>query len=170
MKSTVIPAQITTVEDKIAGNLNLTQIVLFLGAIFLATVLYVILPPFYHLAAIKVVAIILVVLVPLALSIRLKGKIILDWLLVLSKFNLRPKYYVFDKNDAYLRTLYLPEERPKARLVGSHQKAQVAAKLSNPNFEIKDLIKLENLISNKKINLSFRMGRKGGLDVALEQV
>jgi hypothetical protein len=37
MRTTVIPAQITTVEDRIAANLNLTQIILLLASLFVAT-------------------------------------------------------------------------------------------------------------------------------------
>ena len=44
MRSTVIPAQITTVEDKIAGNFNLVQILLMMAPVLIATLLYTIIP------------------------------------------------------------------------------------------------------------------------------
>ena len=40
MRTTVIPAQITTVEDKIAGSLNLTQILILMIPVFWATIVY----------------------------------------------------------------------------------------------------------------------------------
>jgi hypothetical protein len=39
MRTRVIPAQITTVEDRIAGNLNLTQILLLMIPVILGTYL-----------------------------------------------------------------------------------------------------------------------------------
>ena len=45
MRTTVIPAQITTVEDRIGANLNLTQIVLLLASLFIATFIYATFPP-----------------------------------------------------------------------------------------------------------------------------
>ncbi len=168
MRSTVIPAQITTVEDKIAGNLNLTQIVLFLGAIFATTFLYVILPPTHHLTPLKTIVGLITITGFMALAVRIKGKIVLDWLLVLSRYNLRPKYYVFNKNDAYLRTLYLPELPAKAKLFAKKVSPQKATQPETTNIVIKDLVKLDALVQDKNLSFSFKTNRKGGLDVAFE--
>ncbi len=169
MRTTVVPAQITTVEDKIAGNLNLTQILLFLGAIFSATILYVVLPPTYKLNPIKIAASLLAISTFTILAMRIKGKIILDWLLVLSNYNLRPKYYVFNKNDNCLRTLYLPEVPMKAKNLA--RKAHLQPVI-NPtkNIGIKDLVELDKLVLNKNLSFSFKTNKKGGLHVAFEQV
>lgn len=170
MRSTVIPAQITTVEDKIAGNLNLTQIVLFLGAIFSATLLYVILPPIYHLTPPKTIVGLVTIMGFVALAIRIKGKIVLDWLLILSRFNLRPRYYVLNKNDNYLRTLYLPEQQAKAKLFAKRLSPQRETNPEVADPGIKDLVKLDTLVKNKNLSFSFKTSKKGGLNVAFEQI
>lgn len=170
MRSTVIPAQITTVEDKIAGNLNLTQIMLFLGAIFATTFLYVVLLPTYHLTPLKVIVGLVIVIGFVTLAIRTKGKIILDWLLILSRFTLRPKYYVYDKNDSYLRTLYLPEIPLKAKLFAKRVSSQKTTSIETADLGIKDLVKLDALVKDKNLSFSFKTSKKGGLNVAFEQI
>src|SRR5579872_264749 len=103
MRTTVIPAQITTVEDKIAGNLSMTQIVILLVPIFFGTLVFAIFPPTMHLALYKLPPVILVLLVCLTLSLRIKGKVVASWLSVLLSYNTIAKYYVFNKNDSYFR-------------------------------------------------------------------
>lgn len=44
MRSTVIPAQVTTVEDTIAGNLTITQIMLLIAPVLLSTAIYAVVP------------------------------------------------------------------------------------------------------------------------------
>lgn len=169
MRTTIIPAQITTVEDKIAGNLNFTQILLLMIPVFWTTIVYVCLTPKMQVVWYKLPLAISVLVVCLILSLRIKGKVVLSWLMVLLRFNLRPKFYVFNKNEAYLRTLDLPAiEKVSPRLVRNTAKV----KREIPAAQIKDeeLVKLENLINRKGVSLSFKLGKGGGLNVAFEQV
>ena len=57
MKTTVVPAQITTIEDRIAGNLTFIQIVLLICALILSTVVYAAIPPRIHLTVVKLILI-----------------------------------------------------------------------------------------------------------------
>jgi hypothetical protein len=107
MRTRVIPAQITTVEDKVAGNLNFTQIILFIVPIFWSSLVYVTFSPSMALNLYKLALVFVVSIFCFILAIRIKGRIILHWLTILLRFNLRPKYYVFDKNDAFLRRIDL---------------------------------------------------------------
>src|SRR3989344_8530921 len=99
MRSQPIPAQITTVEDKIAGNLNLTQIILLMVPVFFTTAAYAVFPPQMHLAVYKFPLVLIVLFVSLILSMRIKGKVVLNWLVILIQYNVRPRYYLFNKND-----------------------------------------------------------------------
>ena len=101
MRSTVIPAQITTVEDKIAGNFNLAQILLMMAPVLIATLLYTIIPTHMSFGKGKIIFTIISAVVFLTLAIRVKSKIIGEWLVVWLRFKLRPEIYVFDKNDNY---------------------------------------------------------------------
>ena len=169
MRTTIIPAQITTVEDKIAGNLNFTQILLLMVPVFWTTIVYVCLAPKMQIAWYKLPLAISVLVVCLILSLRIKGKVVLSWLLVLLRFNLRPKFYVFNKNEAYLRTLDLPAiEKVSPRLI--HNTAKVKREIPATQIKDEELVKLENLINRKGVSLSFKLGKGGGLNVAFEQV
>lgn len=103
MKTTVVPAQVTTVEDKVAGNLNFTQLLLLTAPVFLNVVLYMLVPPMFKFTSIKTALGVTVTIACLTLAIRIKGKLVMTWAVVISRYLLRPRYYLFNKNDAYLR-------------------------------------------------------------------
>lgn len=170
MRTTVIPAQITTVEDKIAGNLNLTQILILMVPIFWTTIVYTLFIPTMHIALYKIPLVIFVLILSLVLSLRIKGKVVIEWLLVLFKYHLRPKYYLFNKNDWYLRTLDLIRiEKKPVKLFKPKIKPAVSTKPVT-KFDIADFVKLETIIGSPKYTVSFKSGRRGGLDVAFEQL
>lgn len=170
MKTIIIPAQITTVEDKIAGSLNFTQVILLMLPVFWGATVYIMLPAPLHLNWYKYFLIGIVTTVSLVLAIRVKDKLVFEWLKILLRFNLRPKYYVFNKNDAYLRrmdTVLIKEEKNRdikpAPIPDTNQTERLG--LSLPDF-----VHFESLINNKKFNLSFKPQKKGGLNVAFEQI
>ena len=170
MRTTVIPAQITTVEDKIAGNLNLTQILLLMIPVFWSTVVYVIFLPSMKLVWYKLPLVLVVLFVCLVLSMRIKGKVVFNWLFVLLRYNFRPKYYLFNKNDTYLRTIDLPVFEKKPIKFFRKAQAKKEAPRIVPNFGITDLVRLENFIRNPKYTINFKAGKKGGMYVGFEQV
>ena len=106
MKTTVVPAQVTTVEDRIIGKLGFSQIVLLMIPVFLSTGIFTLLPPVMNGALHKYVLMALSLITCGILSIRVKGKIIALWLVTVLRYNLRPKYYLFDKNTTAFRNEY----------------------------------------------------------------
>lgn len=170
MRTTVIPAQITTVEDKIAGSLNLTQILLLMAPVIWTTIVYAVFFPTMKLAWYKFPVVLIVLFICLILSMRIKGKVVLNWLLVVLRFNLRPKYYLFNKNDVYQRTIDLPVFEKKQRKIFKKAVAQKEVKTAIPAFGVRELIQLENLITRKNISLNFKASKKGGFNVAFEQI
>ncbi len=168
MRTQVIPAQITTVEDKIAGSLNLTQITLLICPAFWATIVYALFIPRFQLSLYKLPLIILVLFLCLALSVRIKGRVVINWLVTIFRYNLRPKYYVFNKNDSFLRTLDLPDFEKKQRNLT--RKTVIKEKTKTASIvSISDLVKFEGFFANPKYSLSFKSAKKGGLDVAFKQ-
>lgn len=165
MKNTIIPAQITTVEDKIAGNLNLTQIMLLMLPVFSGIVFYAMIFPQMKISITKIILESIIFIVSSVLAIRIKGKLIVNWLIVILKFNLRPKYYLFDKNDSYLREIYLPVF--KTQKVVKTSKAKVTKKIIQITDEV-ETHKLNNLIKNQSI--SYKLNKGGAINVAFEQV
>jgi len=167
MRSTVIPAQVTTVEDRIAGNLGVSQLLLLTVPIFAGSALFVILPPFFNYATYKVVLIVGLAALCSILAIRIKGKIVLQWIVTVTRYNARPRYYVFDKNDSYLR------EKTKQDTIPEEVKQQVTVRAivrSIPKATTAELVKIEELMKNPQANLRFKTTRKGELRVHIKEV
>lgn len=174
MRATTIPAQITTVEDKIAGNLNVTQVVLLGVPIIFAAIAYTIFPPTFHFSWYKLPLVLLVVIICGVLSLRIRGKVVINWLFVVMKYNLRPRYFIFNRNDEYLREMCLPvaEVKLKRSLLPALLKRDKKMPNGIPakSFDIKDLMRLKDFINNPDYTFAFKINEKGGVNVALEQV
>lgn len=156
MRTTIIPAQITTVEDKIAGSLNFTQILLLMIPVLWGTLVYAIFIPAMKLAPYKISLVLLVSAITIILAIRIKDKIIAEWIGVLLRYKLRPKFYIFNKNDVTERLVDLPYEP-----ITNHKKAVAkTTKRITKELSIKDLIKFEQAMESKNLAVSFRYGRK----------
>lgn len=166
MRTRVIPAQITTVEDKIAGNLSLTQIIILLSPVLFATLVYITLPPSMMFVWYKLSLTLVFAVFSILLSIRVKGKIIASWLIVLLKYNARPKYYIFNKNEIFERVTYSPQEEVPTQIELS--KTTTEEKHLNPS--IADLLKLHHIIDDKNFDIRYKTSRKGGLNVAFEKI
>lgn len=169
MKTSVIPAQITTVEDKIAGDLNLTQIVLLLLALIVATLIFALFPKQMYLNYYKIPLMVISGSFFLIMALRIKGKVLIEWLLVLVRFNTRPKFYLFNKNSTYLRDGFLTKEpKTEASLAKKTKVTVTREKIADIN--ISELMAFEKLIKNPKFQLSFKSGKKGGLNVAVSEI
>ena len=149
MRTTIIPAQITTVEDKIAGSLNMTQILILLFPVLWTALIYVLVYPVMKLSAFKLTLILLITLLCVILILRIKDKIIAEWLGVLLKYWLRPKYYLFNKNDLITRTVDIPDL--PAELVTTNNAVKTLVKTKSTDVKLADLIKLEKFISSGKV-------------------
>lgn len=168
MKTAIVPAQITTVEDKIAGSLTLQQMILLAGPVFIDFGLYVALPSMLKLNAYKLILMSLVALVSDVLAIRIKGKILLVWAVTIFRYNVRPRYYVFNKNSDYLRAEQAvtmdgnvnEKNRDILKPVG-----ETATKLSYD-----DVVRLEGIMAHPSANLSFATTKKGSLYVSITEI
>jgi len=155
MRSTVIPAQVTTVEDTIAGNLTLTQIILLIMPVLLSTAVYAVMPERLALTTYKIPLIIALFTIVVVLALRIKGRIVLNWLSVMAIYYFRPHIFVFNKNTVYSRDVVLPPTRKPATA-----KAKVAVKVQEDR---NDTFDYESLLRNPSINIRFT--RKGLLVV-----
>ena len=168
MKSAIVPAQITTVEDKIAGNLSLIQLLLLIIPLFGASIDYIIFPPNLNFALYKIIISILSAFIFCVLALRIKGRILLQWARVILLYNLRPKYYVFNKNDSNLRNnnqLNLAETK-----LENDGKINQTYESQLPRLQVADVVYLEQIISNPQANLTFKRSKKGGIDVLINEI
>jgi hypothetical protein len=115
MKMTVVPAQVTTVEDRIIGSLGFSQILLLVIPIFVSAGVFALVPPFMGSAIYKYVIIGAVFMFFGVLAIRIKGKILAFWLVTILRYNLRPKYYLYNKNTESLRETYPTKKEEPAK-------------------------------------------------------
>lgn len=169
MKTRVIPAQITTVEDKIAGSLSLTQILLLMTPVFWTAMVYALFMPQLKFAMYKVPIIGVVLLISLFLAIRIKEKLILNWLMVLVTYNMRPKYYVFNKNEKYLRAMDMPSFTKQKNIKHKKSLALNQNEAQSKTVSLRELIKLDGILTNPKYTFSLKSTKKGGLNVAIQQ-
>jgi hypothetical protein len=167
MRSTTVPAQITTVEDKIAGELNITQLLLLVAPVFGSAAIYVGLPPFFTSATYKIVVIVCLFVVFGTLAIRIKGKIILAWLLILVRYGARPRYYLYNKNDTHLRDTPSAEKQPT---IAEKTENKEVESMPTPKLSTADLVRIEQLILDPEANLHFRADKKGALSVHITEV
>lgn len=162
MKTTVVPAQITTVEDKIAGSLNFIQIMLLIASLIIGAAIYGVVPPRIHLTTIKLILIAFEFSVLGGMAIRIKGKILAEWLIVILRFRLRPRIYVFTKNDLFARNIIAigREEKTERSMTKSYETTN----------DKKKEIGNDRYFDDSDISITVRPSKKGGLDVSLREI
>ncbi len=167
MKYAIVPAQIMTVEDRITGNLSLSQMILLFVPVFATVLAYIGLPPIYEYAPYKIVFVLSVALVSGLSAIRIKGRILIVWATVLISYNLRPRFHIYDKNDMYLRE---PFDNPASQKEQAEEAPQKEAELSVvPQPTVADLVQLESILANPKANVRF-INEKGRLRVRATEI
>ncbi|CAN5218165.1 hypothetical protein BH09PAT2_BH09PAT2_08340 [soil metagenome] len=169
MRTTIIPAQITTVEDKIAGNLNLTQILILMAPIFWTALVYTVFAPSLRLVWYKIPLILFVLFACLILSLRIREKLVIHWLSILLTYNLRPKYYLFNKNNSYLRDLHLPVFKKENNKLLKPETIKKETHQITPLFDVTKLLTFETIIGNPKYSIRYT-SKKGGINVAFKQI
>jgi hypothetical protein len=82
------------------------------------------------------------------------------------RYNLRPRYYVYNKNDAYLRSI------PDFTSVTTVKKAlREDAKLSKiQEIIVGDAVRIEEIMADKRVNLRFKITRNGRLHVVANEI
>jgi hypothetical protein len=166
MKITVVPAQVTTVEDKIMGSLSLSQLMILLLPVFIGAALFAILPPAMGSALYKYILIGILSVICLVLSIRIKGKIVALWIVTILRYNLRPKYYLFNKNVTTLRADYAEVKQTDIKA----EKSKKESKVHIPRLGTLETARVLATIDNPASNLRFETTKKGGLHVRLTEV
>ena len=167
MKVTVVPAQVTTVEDRIIGNLGFSQMLILIIPVFLGAALFAALPPVMTPSSYKYLIMGMLTLVCCILAIRIKGKIVALWLVTILRYNLRPKFYLFNKNTTALREEY---ELKRVDSDSSAPTSKSSRTLSIPKLEISEAFKVYNAMDNPATKLRFETTKKGGLNVRLTEI
>ena len=168
MKMTVVPAQVTTVEDRIIGNLSFTQLLLLVIPLFLSAGVYCTLPPFLESALYKYIVMGCVLLVCLPLALRIKGKTIAAWLITILRYRRRPRMYVWNKNALSGRTLSPTGNSHKIRA----QEGITERTLATPPTELAVAVstQLLSILENPAAQVRYETTKKGGLRVRIQNI
>lgn len=160
MKISRVPAQITTVEDKLVGNFSMQQAVLLGMPIVIGFIAVIILPPFNDVVLYKKVIIGISVVACCLLAVRVKGRIVAGWMRLFMIYAARPHYYVYDKNSSYLRETNVPEPDCEGPVISTAKQARYTPAISPREF-----IRLKQFATGTQAGMKFRVGRKGELNV-----
>lgn len=165
MRTTVVPAQVTTVEDRIAGNLTFSQVILLVFGLMVCAALYLGLEPQSRPSQPKLALMALQFALFGILSLRVGGKIVAEWLAVYSRYFSRPRIYVFTKNDTAGRLAY-QSDVPKGEEIGFQEapKRRAIARLS-----LLERSHISGLMDDPSLSIRFEP-KKGGVDVSLVQL
>lgn len=167
MKATIVPAEVTSVEDKITANLSMSQLILFAMPMFMGALMYWILPPSMDYSPYKLVVIGLITVISFILAIRINGKIVLLWIITISRYNRRPKLYLFDKRSVYAREDY-PEVKQEVRhKVATKKQSDFSVQ---PKLSIRESDFVYSTLNDPIKRLNFETNKKGELNVRITEV
>jgi len=162
MKSTIVPAQVTTTEDKIVGSISVTQLILLVIPVFVGGMSYAIMPPSLKFSLYKVFLVLILFIVFGIMAIRIKGRLVMDWILILHNYNRRPRYYVFDKNSVAQRNI--TKEPTLAKNNSRKNTITIESVLPHPS-----LLLAEELVNHPGSRVSLKLSRKGGFHVLVSK-
>jgi hypothetical protein len=166
MKQTIVPAQVTTVEDRIAGNLSMSQLALLIAPLFVDSLFYMVLPRPMHFSFYKAVLMALSAVLCCLAAIRVRGKILLLWAVTVARYNVRPKYYLYNKNSLAGREQY---EHLTQEIEAATQDTPFEKIARLPRLALADKAKIEALLLNPAAKVSYEM-TKGRLHVRFTEV
>lgn len=166
MIQTVVPAQVTNVEDRITGNLGMTQIILLAIPVLVTGLVFVFVPPAMQFTPYKLVGLTVLTSICGGLAIRVKDKLILFWIIMRVRYNVRPRYYIFNKNTTANREQYntAPVELP------ADEPEKVKIRRQASRLTTAETVNVLDAIDNPAANLTFATSKKGNLYVRITEV
>ena len=162
MRVSIVPAQITTVEDKIVGNISVLQAMLLGAPVLFGFVIALIFPPSGQFVSYKIAIVIVLFLIFGTLSIRIKDRIIAQWIKLLSVYCARPRLHLYNKNSSYLRST--PVKKSTKSIVPIF-KAETKQIKPAKDISTKEQARLEQMTGSDTTNMKFEVAKKGRLHV-----
>jgi hypothetical protein len=167
MRVSIVPAQITTVEDKIAGNLSVQQGGLLVVPILLGFLIAILFPPSGQFVTYKLVIVGIILLICATLAIRIKDRIIAQWIHLFIVYTARPQYYVSDKNTSYLRNKWTAISSNNEKVTTQKAvKRSVVKRSEIPQHEYARLERMANELGSK---MKYTVGKDGRLNVQITE-
>ena len=164
MKTAVVPAQITTVEDKITSSLSLSQVILLTLPVFFGGISFIILPPSLHVSLYKLIVCGLLALICGMLALRIKGTIVLNLVFIFIRYVSRPKYFVFTKQSPFANHITTKQVVARPSVGRVHA---LTTTLANQPLSNDERLAAKNLINSSAAQISFKTNRKGRVNVLI---
>ena len=102
-----------------------------------------------------------------SLAIKVKGVLIMNWLLILGRYTARPGFYIYDKNSSAARSSDSSARQKRPEIVisptATRQKSLAPALPPHEQFAI------EALMNHPTSKLHFKTDKKGNLHVAISK-
>ncbi len=166
MKTAIVPAQITTVEDRIAGNFTFSQLGFIAAPVVLSAAVYVVLAPKLQLSTMKLLIIMALFALITPLAIRMRGKTLAAWLVVSARYAMRPRIYVHTKAELTRHYGEPVQATISAKSAGAAENKHVMPE-SRPLVEH---IRAKQLLEDPTVSVSFEIAQNGGIDVSLTPI
>jgi hypothetical protein len=167
MRVSIVPAQITTVEDKIAGNVSVQQAMLLGVPILFGFIIALVFPPSGQFVAYKIAIVIALFVICGSLAIRIKDRIVAQWLKLFVVYCARPELYIYDKNSSYLRTSETLEVPVQEEVQDVLPKKSTFVQ---NNISPKEFARLEQFATDVRAGIKYEVGKKGELNVRVTEV
>lgn len=164
MKTAIVPAQVTTIEDRLIGNFTVAQLMLLCVPLFTDGFLFVVLPPVIHASAYKLSLMLILAIFCGGMAIRIKGTIALSWTVKLLRYSTRPRYYIFDKRSTYSR----PQNQLAPTQDTEEDEVQPSSTTSS-SLRPRDERKVREFLEAQASNVTYET-RKGELYVHVTEV
>jgi hypothetical protein len=170
MRVSVVPAQVTTVEDRIIGCLGFMQILILVSAILCGAGVFVVLPPMMGEAWYKYGIIAAVLTVGSILSIRVRGVILAHWVSIIVRYNQRPMYYVADKNTTAYRQRDKDKDKDDQAHISAHASPRTVSRHQLVHLDASARAKARAVIDDPAAHIRIATDTKGGVHVRITQV
>ena len=170
MRVSVVPAQVTTVEDRIIGCLGFMQILILVSAILCGAGVFVVLPPMMGEAWYKYGIIAAVLTVGSILSIRVRGVILAHWVSIIVRYNQRPMYYVADKNTTAYRQRDKDIDIDDQAHMPVHASPSAVSRHQPTHLDVSARAKARAVIDDPAAHIRIATDTKGGVYVRITQV
>jgi len=168
MRVSVVPAQVTTVEDRIIGCLGFMQILILVSAILCGAGVFVVLPPMMGEAWYKYGIIVAVLVVGSILSIRVRGVVLAHWVSIIVRYNQRPMYYVADKNTMAYRQR--DKDKDDQAHISAHASPRTVSRHQPVHLDASARAKARAVIDDPAAHIRIATDTKGGVHVRITQV
>jgi hypothetical protein len=116
----------------------------------------------------KLTIVSLIAVLCLTMAIRIKGKIVLLWLIVIVRYQARPRYYLFNKNTSSHRDRY--DGLAPASTSPTLQPATIDARPHQSKLAFHEAATVYGMIDDPLSQVRFETTKKGGLHVRFTKV